>query len=74
MAKVPNLVNELRVELAVEIAEALTNVTAEHRGITVWQVDSEGSESYTEEAQDIFNHFYDQAEGIVNEVFGIPKK
>ncbi len=40
----------------------------------VWQVDSEGAESYTEEAQDIFNHFYDQAEGIVNGVFGSPKE
>lgn len=71
--KVPKLPNEIRVELAAEIAGAMTEILAGERGITVWVVTPQ-EESYTETAQEIFNEFYTKAQEIVDGVFGPERK
>jgi hypothetical protein len=56
-------INSLIMEQASEIAEKLTELECELNGIECLVVEMEGEtevSSYTEEAQDIFNAYYDE--------------
>ena len=67
--KIPKIPDEIRVELASEIAAALTEVFADGR-IRLWVRGPSGEEVYSDEAQKVFNRFYDRAHELVNDVFG----
>jgi hypothetical protein len=69
----PKLRNEIRIELASEMANMATEALAEELGITVTIEQDNGDISYSEEAQELFNAFYDKAYAIVDEIFG-PEK
>lgn len=84
LPKAPELPNEIRIELSSEIASAMTEMVAVERGITLetqsgggpkdWGRRKTASISYTEQAQDIFNEFYDLAHRIVDGIFGPEKR
>lgn len=73
----PKLDGPLRVELAVAIAEKITETVCRIRGIRIersggpkdWNPKGPGDIRYTEEAQDIFNRFYDLAHTIIDGFF-----
>lgn len=80
--KFPKLPNEVRIHLAVEIAEKLTELVCIEKRITIidpghaggpkdWNPGGEPGEiRYTEAAQDVFNGSYDTAHSIIDDVFG----
>ena len=63
--------NEMFLTLQLEIAEALMQEHHEWRLVLnepdypTYVTDDNGDERYSDEAQEIFNKFYDQAEGIL---------
>lgn len=84
LPKAPELPNEIRVELATEIASAMTELEAAERGIPLegqsgggpkdWGRRKTASISYTEQAQGLFNRFYGLAHCIVDGIFGSERR
>lgn len=63
------------IELASELAhQKLMNVYAGSIKIYKWEEGEEGSSSYTEEAQDIFNEYYDEFLTLIESISFNPKK
>jgi hypothetical protein len=64
--------NSIIMEIACDMAQALTEEECKESDIEVYLIENEGEEdeesSYTEEAQDIFNEHYDQK---MDEVYAV---
>lgn len=58
-------------DIQVEMAGELLEYWAAENGVRVWRK-VPGGEEHTEEAQDKFNHFYDQAESFMIDLLGDP--
>ena len=63
--------NSIIMEVACDLAEALTEAECKEKNIEVLVIEDEGTDdesNYTEDAQDIFNGYYDQK---MDEVYAI---
>ena len=64
--------NSIIMEIACDLASELTNVVCDAAEVEVYVIEDEGTEDeeshYTEEAQDVFNDFYDTK---MDEVYAI---
>lgn len=65
----PRMKEHIFLEIVAEMATMATEEVCGAREIKVWDV-TETEESFTPEAQEIFNELHDKAEGILREILG----
>jgi len=61
-------------EIQGDIAEKMTEIACKADRIKCWKVDADGSERFTEKAQDMFNYDYERIDNVMIFVLGVPSE
>jgi hypothetical protein len=70
----PKLQEENFIELAANIGELVVDQWAMDTGRQTWVDVGPGESRYTDQAQEVFNEAYENAVGLLTDMFGPPKE